>query len=104
MDEQPTSGRPSSLRWAPRRLICGEVSTRCSRRYVVLACMDYVTGWWRLSVELHLEAIVGCRAPGYCSKKVGMFMVVAVCNNLDQVGGPRRAPSCGRLPYLVVSR
>lgn len=51
---------------------------------VVLACMDYVTGWAAAWVHGRLSSDVGRRG---IAKKVGMFMVVAVCNIVDQVGG-----------------
>jgi toxin secretion/phage lysis holin len=51
---------------------------------VVLACMDYVTGWAAAWVHGRLSSDVGRRG---IAKKVGMFVVVAVCNILDQLGG-----------------
>ena len=51
---------------------------------VVLACMDYVTGWAAAWVHGRLSSDIGRRG---IAKKVGMFMVVAVCNILDQLGG-----------------
>lgn len=51
---------------------------------VVLACMDYVTGWAAAWVHGRLSSDAGRRG---IAKKVGMFVVVAVCNILDQLGG-----------------
>jgi toxin secretion/phage lysis holin len=51
---------------------------------VVLACMDYVTGWAAAWVHRRLSSDIGRRG---IAKKVGMFVVVAVCNILDQLGG-----------------
>ena len=51
---------------------------------VVLACMDYVTGWAAAWVHRRLSSDIGRRG---IAKKVGMFIVVAVCNILDQLGG-----------------
>ena len=51
---------------------------------VVLACMDYVTGWAAAWVHGRLSSDVGRRG---IARKVGMFVVVAVCNILDQLGG-----------------
>lgn len=51
---------------------------------VVLACMDYVTGWAAAWVHGRLSSDVGRRG---IAKKVGMFVVVAVGNILDQLGG-----------------
>src|SRR5690606_3730833 len=51
---------------------------------VVLACMVYVTGWGAACVHGRLSSDVGRRG---IAKKVGMFVVVAVCNILDQLGG-----------------
>jgi len=51
---------------------------------VVLACMDYVTGWAAAWVHGRLSSDIGRRG---IAKKVGMFVVVAVCNILDQLGG-----------------
>ena len=50
---------------------------------VVLACMDYVTGWAAAWVHRRLSSDIGRRG---IAKKVGMFVVVAVCNILDQLG------------------
>lgn len=51
---------------------------------VVLACMDYVTGWAAAWVHGRLSSDVGRRG---IAKKVGMFVVVAVCHVIDQTGG-----------------
>src|SRR5690606_8844429 len=51
---------------------------------VTLACMDYLTGWAAAWVGRRLSAEVGRRG---IAKKVGMFVVVAVCNIVDQIGG-----------------
>jgi len=51
---------------------------------VVLACMDYVTGWAAAWVHGRLSSDIGRRG---IARKVGMFVVVAVCNILDQLGG-----------------
>ena len=51
---------------------------------VTLACMDYVTGWAAAWVHGRLSSDAGRRG---IAKKVGMFMVVAVCNIVDQLGG-----------------
>jgi len=51
---------------------------------VVLACMDYVTGWAAAWVHRRLSSDIGRRG---IARKVGMFVVVAVCNILDQLGG-----------------
>jgi len=51
---------------------------------VVLACMDYVTGWAAAWVHGKLSSDAGRRG---IAKKVGMFVIVAVCNILDQLGG-----------------
>ena len=51
---------------------------------VVLACMDYVTGWAAAWVHRRLSSEIGRRG---IARKVGMFVVVAVCNILDQLGG-----------------
>ena len=51
---------------------------------VVLACMDYVTGWVAAWVHGRLSSDIGRRG---IAKKVGMFIVVAVCHILDQLGG-----------------
>ena len=51
---------------------------------IILACMDYVTGWVAAWVHRRLSSDIGRRG---IAKKVGMFVVVAVCNILDQLGG-----------------
>src|SRR5690606_19252098 len=51
---------------------------------VALACMDYLTGWAAAWVGRRLSSDVGRRG---IARKVGMFVVVAVCNILDQLGG-----------------
>ena len=51
---------------------------------VVLACMDYVTGWAAAWVHGRLSSNVGRRG---IARKVGMFVVLAVGNILDQLGG-----------------
>src|SRR5690606_40920172 len=51
---------------------------------VVLACMDYVTGWAAAWVHGRLSSDAGRRG---IARKVGMFVVVAVGNILDQLGG-----------------
>ena len=51
---------------------------------VTLVCMDYVTGWAAAWVRGRLSSDAGRRG---IAKKVGMFVVVAVCNILDQLGG-----------------
>jgi len=51
---------------------------------VTLACMDYVTGWAAAWVHGRLSSDAGRRG---IARKVGMFVVVAVCNIVDQVGG-----------------
>lgn len=51
---------------------------------VVLACMDYATGWVAAWVHRRLSSDIGRRG---IAKKVGMFIVVAVCNIVDQLGG-----------------
>lgn len=51
---------------------------------VVLACMDYVTGWASAWVRGRLSSDAGRRG---IARKMGMFVVVAVCNILDQLGG-----------------
>ena len=50
---------------------------------VTLACMDYVTGWAAAWVHGRLSSDAGRRG---IAEKVGMFVVVAVCNILDQLG------------------
>lgn len=50
---------------------------------VTLACMDYVTGWAAAWVHGRLSSDIGRRG---IAKKIGMFIVVAVCNILDQLG------------------
>ena len=51
---------------------------------VVMACMDYVTGWAAAWVHGRLSSDTGRRG---IARKVGMFVVVAVGNIVDQVGG-----------------
>lgn len=51
---------------------------------VALACMDYATGWAAAWVGRRLSSEVGRRG---IARKVGMFVVVAVCNVIDQLGG-----------------
>src|SRR5690606_41774998 len=51
---------------------------------VVLACMDYVTGWAAAWVHGRLSSDAGRRG---IARKVGMFVVVAVCNIIDKLGG-----------------
>ena len=51
---------------------------------VVLACMDYVTGWAAAWVGRRLSSDVGRRG---IAKKAGMFAIVALCNVIDQTGG-----------------
>jgi len=51
---------------------------------VTLACMDYLTGWVAAWVGRRLSSEVGRRG---IARKVGMFVVVAVCNVIDQLGG-----------------
>ena len=51
---------------------------------IVLACMDYVTGWAAAWVHRRLSSDIGRRG---IAKKVGMFIVVAMCHLIDQVGG-----------------
>jgi len=51
---------------------------------VVFACMDYLTGWWSAWTGKRLSSDVGRRG---IAKKAGMFVVVAVCNIIDQIGG-----------------
>jgi len=51
---------------------------------VVLACMDYVTGWAAAWVHGRLSSDIGRRG---IARKVGMFVVVVLCNILDQLGG-----------------
>jgi len=50
---------------------------------VVLACMDYVTGWVAAWVHGRLSSDVGRLG---IAKKIGMFVVVAVSHILDQLG------------------
>jgi len=49
---------------------------------VVLACMDYVTGWAAAWVHRRLSSDIGRRG---IAKKVGMFVIVAVCHLIDQL-------------------
>ena len=51
---------------------------------VVLACMDYVTGWAAAWVHGRLSSDVGRRG---IAKKVGMFVVISVGHIMDQLGG-----------------
>lgn len=51
---------------------------------VTLACLDYLTGWAAAWVGKRLSSDVGRRG---IAKKVGMFVIVAVCNIVDQIGG-----------------
>lgn len=51
---------------------------------VALACMDYLTGWAAAWVGRRLSSDVGRQG---IAKKVGMFVIVALCNVLDQLGG-----------------
>src|SRR5690606_6059559 len=51
---------------------------------VVLACMDYVTGWAAAWVHGRLSSNVGRRG---IAKKVGMFVVISVGHIMDQLGG-----------------
>lgn len=51
---------------------------------VTLACMDYATGWAAAWVGQRLSSDVGRRG---IARKVGMFVVVAVANVIDQLGG-----------------
>src|SRR5690606_19339837 len=50
---------------------------------VVLACMDYVTGWVAAWVHGRLSSDAGRLG---IAKKVGMFVVVSVGHILDQLG------------------
>ena len=49
---------------------------------VVLACIDYVTGWAAAWVHRRLSSDIGRRG---IAKKVGMFVIVAVCHLIDQL-------------------
>lgn len=51
---------------------------------VVLACLDYVSGWVAAWVGRRLSSDVGRRG---IAKKAGMFAIVALCNVIDQTGG-----------------
>ena len=51
---------------------------------VVLACMDYVTGWAAAWVHGRLSSDAGRLG---IAKKIGMFVVVSVGHILDQLGG-----------------
>jgi len=50
---------------------------------VTLACLDYLTGWASAWVGGRLSSDVGRRG---IAKKVGMFVIVAVCHLIDQLG------------------
>ena len=51
---------------------------------VVLASLDYVSGVVAAWHRRELDSRVGARG---IARKVGMFLVVAVCNIIDQTGG-----------------
>jgi len=51
---------------------------------VVLACIDYASGWAAAWAGRRLSSEVGRRG---IARKAGMFAVVALCNVIDQVGG-----------------
>lgn len=51
---------------------------------VVLACLDYGSGWAAAWVGRRLSSDVGRRG---IARKVGMFAIIALCNIVDQTGG-----------------
>ena len=51
---------------------------------VVLACIDYASGWAAAWVGRRLSSEVGRRG---IARKAGMFAIVALCNVIDQIGG-----------------
>lgn len=51
---------------------------------IVLACIDYATGVAAAAVRQELDSSVGARG---IARKVGMFVVVAAANVLDNSGG-----------------
>lgn len=51
---------------------------------VVLASLDYVSGVVAAWYRKELDSRIGARG---IARKVGMFLVVAVCNIIDQTGG-----------------
>jgi len=51
---------------------------------VVLACIDYASGWAAAWVGRRLSSEVGRRG---IARKVGMFAIIALCNIIDQTGG-----------------
>ena len=51
---------------------------------VVLACMDYITGWAAAWAHGRLSSDAGRLG---IAKKIGMFVVVSVGHILDQLGG-----------------
>ena len=51
---------------------------------VVLACIDYATGFVAAAIRGELDSGIGARG---IARKIGMFVVVAAANVLDNTGG-----------------